>query len=78
MYVEPEEAFANLIVFKETNKLFADKTGLWADAPARDFADYVLFVTPDRGKPTSPFTTPRCARLRAASSRVLTTAWHRS
>ncbi len=50
VYVEPEEAFANLIVFKETNKLFADKVGLWADAPARDFADYVLFVTPDRGK----------------------------
>ena len=50
VYVEPEEAFADLIVFKETNKLFADKAGLWADAPARDFADYVLFVTPDRGK----------------------------
>ena len=50
VYVEPEEAFADLIVFKENNKLFADKAGLWADAPARDFADYVLFVTPDRGK----------------------------
>jgi hypothetical protein len=50
VYVEPEEAFANLIVFKEQNKLFADKAGLWADAPARDFADYVLFVTTDRGK----------------------------
>ncbi|WP_310395847.1 hypothetical protein [Hymenobacter sp.] len=50
VYVEPEEAFADLLVFKETNKLFADKAGLWADAPARDFADYVLFVTPDRGK----------------------------
>jgi hypothetical protein len=50
VYVEPEEAFADLIVFKESNKLFADKAGLWADAPARDFADYVLFVTPDRGK----------------------------
>ena len=50
VYVEPEEAFADLLVFKETNKLFADKAGLWAEAPARDFADYVLFVTPDRGK----------------------------
>ena len=50
VYVEPQEAFADLLVFKEDNKLFADKTGLWADAPARDFADYVLFVTPDRSK----------------------------
>jgi len=50
VYVEPEEAFADLLVFKEDNKLFADRTGLWADAPARDFADYVLFVTPDRAK----------------------------
>jgi hypothetical protein len=50
VYVEPEEAFASLIVFNEANKLFADKAGLWHEAPARDFADYVLFVTPDRGK----------------------------
>ena len=50
VYVEPEEAFADLVVFKENNKLFADNAGLWADAPARDFADYVLFVTPDRAK----------------------------
>ena len=50
VYVEPEEAFADLLVFKEDNKLFADKAGLWAEAPARDFADYVLFVTPDRAK----------------------------
>ena len=50
VYVEPEEAFANLVVFKESNKLFADKPGLWADAPARDFADYVLFVTTDRSR----------------------------
>ena len=50
VYVEPEEAFARLLVFKEDNKLFADKTGLWHEAPARDFADYVLFVTPDRNR----------------------------
>ncbi|ALW87178.1 hypothetical protein AUC43_02005 [Hymenobacter sedentarius] len=50
VYVEPEEAFVDLIVFKEANKLFADKAGLWADAPARDFADYVLFVTTDRSR----------------------------
>ena len=50
VYVEPEEAFADLLVFKEDNKLFADRAGLWADAPARDFADYVLLVTTDRSR----------------------------
>jgi hypothetical protein len=50
VYVEPEEAFADLLVFKEANKLFADKAGLWADAPARDFADYVLLVVTDRSR----------------------------
>lgn len=49
VYVEPDPAFADLLVFKESNKLFADKAGLWAEAPNRDFADYVLFVTPTRG-----------------------------
>ncbi|WP_230687725.1 hypothetical protein [Hymenobacter ruricola] len=50
VYVEPEEAFADVLVFKENNKLFADKAGLWADAPARDFADYVLLVVTDRSR----------------------------
>ncbi|WP_233169244.1 hypothetical protein [Hymenobacter sp. BT523] len=50
VYVEPEEAFADVLVFKESNKLFADKAGLWADAPARDFADYVLLVVTDRSR----------------------------
>ncbi|MFD2718696.1 hypothetical protein ACFST9_08210 [Hymenobacter monticola] len=50
VYVEPEEAFADVLVFRENNKLFADKPGLWADAPARDFADYVLLVVKDRSR----------------------------
>ncbi|WP_226163509.1 hypothetical protein [Hymenobacter terricola] len=50
VYVEPEEAFADVLVFKENNKLFADKAGLWAEAPARDFADYVLLVVTDRSR----------------------------
>jgi len=50
VYVEPEEAFADVLVFKENNKLFADRVGLWAEAPARDFADYVLLVVTDRSR----------------------------
>ena len=49
VYIEPDPAFADLLVFNEENKLFADKAGLWAGAPNRDFADYALFVTPTRG-----------------------------
>lgn len=47
-YEEPEEAMADLNVFKEENKLFADQQGLWYITPTRDFADYVVFVTPTR------------------------------
>ena len=50
VYIEPEEAFADVLVFNEQNKLFADKAGLWYEAPNRDFADYVLFVTKERGQ----------------------------
>ncbi|WP_242582920.1 DUF6150 family protein [Hymenobacter telluris] len=49
VYVEPEEGFADLLVFPEDNKLFADKPGLWYFTEARDFADYALFVTDNRG-----------------------------
>ena len=48
VYIEPEEAFADVLVFQENNKLFADKAGLWYPAENRAFADYSLFVTTDR------------------------------
>ncbi|UOQ66773.1 DUF6150 family protein [Hymenobacter volaticus] len=48
IYEEPEEAFADVLVFAEDNKLFADKAGLWYFTEARDFADYVLFVSNKR------------------------------
>ncbi|UOQ81113.1 MULTISPECIES: DUF6150 family protein [Hymenobacter] len=48
VYMEPEADFADLMVFKETSKLFADKVGLWYLADSPNFADYVLFVTDNR------------------------------
>ncbi|QIX62086.1 hypothetical protein HER32_13175 [Hymenobacter sp. BT18] len=48
VYVEPEEAFADVLVYQENNKLFADKAGFWYFTGARDFADYALFVTDNR------------------------------
>ena len=50
VYVEPEQAFADVLVFNEANKLFADKAGLWCPAENREFADYTLFVTTDRSR----------------------------
>ncbi len=49
-YEEPEEAFADINVFQEDNRLFADRQGLWYLAPNRAFADYVVFVSPTRGQ----------------------------
>ena len=48
VYLEPEEAYADLLVYPETNKLFADRAGLWYPIETRDFADYALFVTDNR------------------------------
>jgi len=50
VYIEPEEAFADLLVYNENNKLFADKAGLWCPADNREFADYSLYVTTDRSR----------------------------
>jgi Family of unknown function (DUF6150) len=48
VYVEPEETYADLLVFKENNKLFADGPGLWYMTTNRTFADHVFFVTNNR------------------------------
>ncbi|GAA4001062.1 hypothetical protein GCM10022408_10300 [Hymenobacter fastidiosus] len=48
VYLEPEEAFADVLVYREDNKLFADKAGFWYLSPGPNFADYVLFVTENR------------------------------
>lgn len=48
VYLEPEDTYADLFVFKETNKLFADAPGLWYLTPSRNFADHIFFVTTNR------------------------------
>lgn len=48
VYLEPEEAFADVLIYQETNKLFADKAGLWYLADSPHFVDYSLFVTDNR------------------------------
>lgn len=48
VYLGDEEAFANMVVFRESNKLFADATGVWHITKSKAFADHVLYVTDNR------------------------------
>ena len=48
VYIEAEDTYADLSVFKENNKLFADGPGLWHVTTSRNFADHVLFITTNR------------------------------
>ena len=48
VYLNEEEAFANMIVFRENNKLFADATAIWYLTPNKAFADHIVYVTDNR------------------------------
>ena len=49
VFVEDSEAFADLVVFKEENRLMADEPGIWyiTDTPA--FANFSVFIERRRG-----------------------------
>ncbi len=48
-YVEDSEAFADLVVYREDNRLMADQPGIWfiTDTPA--FANFSVFIEKNRG-----------------------------
>ncbi|GEO03298.1 hypothetical protein AAE02nite_09620 [Adhaeribacter aerolatus] len=48
VYIDTEDTYADLLVFRENNKLFADAPGLWYITTSRNFADHVLFITTNR------------------------------
>jgi hypothetical protein len=49
VYVETEADYrADLIVFRETNQLFADKQGYWFLTDKRGFANYTVAIVQDR------------------------------
>lgn len=48
VFLNEEEAFANLVVYRENNKLFADGRGIWFITPTKAFADHILYVTDQR------------------------------
>ncbi|HEY4651324.1 MAG TPA: DUF6150 family protein [Pontibacter sp.] len=61
VYLGEEEAFADMIVYRESNKLFADATAVWYLTPNKAFADHILYVTDNRNLAdiTVHFTTAR-------------------
>jgi hypothetical protein len=49
VFIEDSEAFADLVVFQEENRLMADQPGIWyiADTPA--FANFSIYIERRRG-----------------------------
>lgn len=48
VFLGEDEAFASMVVYRESNKLFADGTAIWHVTEKKAFADHVLFVTDNR------------------------------
>lgn len=48
VFLNEEEAFANMVVYRENNKLFADGPGIWYITPHKAFANHILYVTDQR------------------------------
>lgn len=48
VFLGEEEVYANMMVYRESNKLFADGTAIWYITPTKAFADHILYVTDNR------------------------------
>lgn len=48
VFLGEEEVYANIVVYRESNKLFADDLGIWYITPTKAFADHILYVTDNR------------------------------
>lgn len=61
VFLNEDEAFADMVVYRESNKLFADATAVWYITPTKAFADHILYVTDNRNLAdiTVHFTTVR-------------------
>lgn len=49
VYVEDSEAFADLVVFREDNRLMADRPGIWFITETLAFANFSIFIEENRG-----------------------------
>lgn len=50
VFEEASDAFANVIIFEQENRLYADKPGHWAFTQSRNLADYVVYFVDERRK----------------------------
>lgn len=50
IYEEDTEAFANLVVFKQENKFYADKNGQWYFTKDKSEADFWVFFVEQKGQ----------------------------
>ena len=49
VFVEDSEAFADLVVFQEENRLMADQPGIWYITETPAFANFSIFIEKERG-----------------------------
>lgn len=50
VYLEESESFADLLIFKTSNSLFADRPCLWYFTPARAQSDFSILFVKDRAQ----------------------------
>lgn len=50
VYIEESEAFADMLIFEEENKLYADEPGVWFFVENKGLADYVIYFTKDKSE----------------------------
>ena len=49
VFIEDSEAFADLIIYKEENALYADRRGIWHFTKDRNLANIWIYIEKDRG-----------------------------
>ncbi len=50
VFIEDSEAFADMLVYKTDNSLYADKAGVWYFVKNRDFADFTIYLVDSKEK----------------------------
>ncbi len=50
VFIEDSEAFADMLVYKTDNSLYADKPGIWYFVNNRSFADFTVYFVDSKEK----------------------------
>ena len=49
VFIEENESFADLVVFKQKSRLFADRVGQWNFVSDKSFADFIIYFEDVKG-----------------------------